>query len=41
MMVDFDPENYQVYLERGRYRRQFGRTPKEREDAKQDFLDCA
>ncbi len=38
MMVDFDPENYQVYLERGRYRRQFGRTPKEREDAKQDFL---
>ena len=37
-MVDFDPENYQVYLERGRYRRQFGRTPQEREDAKQDFL---
>jgi cellulose synthase operon protein C len=36
-MVASDPENYQVYLERGRYRRQFGRTPEERKGAKDDF----
>ena len=26
-MVDSDLENYQVYLERGRYRRRFGESP--------------
>lgn len=36
-MVEDHPENYQVYLERGRYHRLFGRTPADRESAKKDF----
>src|SRR5208337_5411374 len=36
-MVKADPENYQVYLERGRYYGQFGGTPEERESAKDDL----
>lgn len=36
-MVKSDPENYQVYLRRGRYYRLVGKTPAEREVAKKDF----
>ena len=36
-MVKSDPENSQVYLQRGIYRRKFGRTPAEQESAKKDL----
>ncbi len=36
-VVKSDPENYQVYLERGSYLRRFGRTPKEQKQAKDDL----
>lgn len=36
-MVNSDLENAQVYLERGKYRRLFGKTAQDRDDARKDF----
>ncbi len=36
-MVRSEPENYRVYLERGRYHRRFAETPQELKAAKDDF----
>jgi tetratricopeptide (TPR) repeat protein len=36
-MVQSDPKNYRVYLERGRYHRRFIKTQSELESVKQDF----
>jgi tetratricopeptide (TPR) repeat protein len=36
-MVQSDPNNYRVYLERGRFQLQFAKTPAERQASKLDF----